>query len=381
MKSKNNLRTWIEADTKAVANNYRAFRKLISPRVKLMAVVKSNAYGHGLIDFSRLMVKLGADWLGVDSIVEAVTLRQAGVRGNILVLGYTQPINFSVAVKNNIVVTISSPDSLVALLKLSHPPKFHLKLDTGMHRQGFTSADLVSALALFSNFPLNHPARAQLIGVYSHLASASNKNHTVETHQQIAIFEQALELLTQAGFPRASLTKHLAATGGTIGYPEAHYDLVRIGLGMYGHYPSQEWWKRFAKKIKLQPALTWKTIIGEVKTISERGAVGYDFTEHIKPGTKLAVCPIGYWHGFPRALSGIGEVVVRDQLAKVIGRVSMDMIVIDVTHISGVKTGDIVTLIGDGLPAERLATLAHTSVYEIITRLNPLIQKFYLTPA
>ena len=123
--------------------------------------------------------------------------------------------------------------------------------------------------------------------------------------------------------------------------------------------------------------LSWKTIIGEVKTLLDGGAVGYDFTERVKPGTKLAVCPIGYWHGYPRSLSSIGEVVVRGRRAKVIGRISMDIIVIDVTHIQGLKTGDIVTLLGETIPAECLAAHAHTSPYEIITRLNPLIQKFY----
>ncbi|MFH1170219.1 MAG: alanine racemase [Candidatus Vogelbacteria bacterium] len=387
MKSKNNLRTWIEVDTKALARNYLAFRKLLArpkglgvgPPVKLMAVVKSNAYGHGLIDFSKQMVKLGADWLGVDSIIEAITLRQAGINKNILVLGYTQSVNFPIAVKNNIVVTISSLNSLRQILAMSRPPQFQLKLDTGMHRQGFTSVDLVSALALLAR-PSVRRGRvfSKLVGVYSHLASASNKNHTAETHQQIVMFENALDQLAQAGFPRQSLVKHLAATGGTIGYPEARYDLARIGLGFYGYYPSQEWQKNFAKKIKLHPALTWKTIISEVKTITERGAVGYDFTEQTKSGTKLAVCPIGYWHGFPRALSSCGEVMVRGARTKVIGRVSMDMIVIDVTRIRGVKQGDVVTLIGEKISAERLAVLAHTSVYEIITRLNPLIQKFYI---
>lgn len=371
------LRTWIEVDTSAVARNYRLFRKLLGPKVELMAVVKSNAYGHGLIDFSKWMVKLGIDWLGVDSIIEAVALRRAGVKVNILVLGYTQPANFPVAMKNNVVITISSLHSLRQLLVMSQPPKFHLKIDTGMHRQGFTPVDLISALAFFSNLAINDKKRTQLVGVYSHLASASNKNHIAETHQQITMFENALDQLTQAGFPRQSLVKHLSATGGTIGYPEARYDLVRIGLGMYGYWPSAEWQKHFDHKIKLQPALAWKTIIGEVKMIIEQGAVGYDFTERVKPRTKLGICPVGYWHGFPRALSGIGEIIVRGKRAKVIGRVSMDMIAIDVTRIRNIKAGDIVTLIGEKVPAERLATLAHTSVYEIITRLNPLIQKFY----
>ncbi len=386
MSSRNNFRTWIEVDTKALKRNYRAFRKLLArpkslgvgPPVKLMSVVKSNAYGHGLIDFSRQLVKLGVDWLGVDSIVEAVALRQAGIKTPILVLGYTQPVNFSVAQKNGVVITISSFDSLVTLLKLPRLPQFHLKLDTGMHRQGFTLSDFAVALTLLAKPATAKKVKANLLGAYSHLAAASNPRLASSVAEQVKEFESALGLLTQAGSPRQSLVKHLAATGGAIGYPETHYDLVRVGLGLCGLWPSAEWRARFENKIKLAPVLSWKTIISEVKTLPDGGVVGYDFTERVKPGTKIAVCPIGYWHGFPRALSGLGEVVVRGRRAKVIGRVSMDMIVIDVTRVRGVNHGDIVTLIGAGLPAERLAELAQTSPYEIITRLNPLIQKFYV---
>ncbi len=386
MRSKNNLRTWIEVDTKALARNYRAFRKLlarpkglgIGPKIKLMSVVKSNAYGHGLIDFSKQIVKLGVDWLGVDSIVEAVALRRAGIKIPILVLGYTQPINFSVAAKNNIVVTISSLDSLTSLLKMSKPPQFHLKLDTGMHRQGFILADFDAAISLLTKPAYLKKVKANLLGVYSHLATASSEELANSVAEQVKEFEKFLDKLEQAGIPRNVLAKHLSATGGVIGYPETRYDLVRVGLGLYGLWPSAEWRKRFENKIKLEPILSWKTIIGEVKTLPDGGAVGYDFTERVEAGTKLAVCPIGYWHGFPRILSSIGEVVVRGKRTKVLGRVSMDMIVIDVTRVPGVEVGDIVTLIGETIPAEFFAARAQTSPYEIITRLNPLIQKFYI---
>ena len=370
------LRTWIEVDTKALARNYRAFRKLIGPKVKLMSVVKSNAYGHGLIDFSKLMVELGVDWLGVDSIVEAVALRRAGIKKNILVLGYTRPINFPLALQHHIVVTISSLESLQKLLEMSRPPQLQLKIDTGMHRQGFILSDLAKALDLLGQ-PQARLVRSQIVGVYSHLAAASSQVHASATNHQLSTFEKALEMLEQAGFSRESLIKHLAATGGVIAYSKARYDLVRVGLGMYGLWPSLEWKQKFESKIKLGSALTWETIISEIKILDSGGGVGYNFIEQVKSRTKLAVCPIGYWHGYPRILSSLGEVLVRKVRAKVVGRVSMDMIVIDVTFVRGIKVGDVVTLIGEKIPAERLATFAHTSPYEIITRLNPLIQKFY----
>ena len=254
------LRTWIEVDTKALARNYRAFRKLIGPKVKLMSVVKSNAYGHGLIDFSKLMVELGVDWLGVDSIVEAVALRRAGIKKNILVLGYTRPINFPLALQHHIVVTISSLESLQKLLEMSRPPQLQLKIDTGMHRQGFILSDLAKALDLLGQ-PQARLVRSQIVGVYSHLPAASSQVHASATNHQLSTFEKALEMLEQAGFSRESLIKHLAATGGVIAYSKARYDLVRVGLGMYGLWPSLEWKQKFESKIKLGSAFTLETII------------------------------------------------------------------------------------------------------------------------
>ena len=372
------LRTWIEIDRRALARNYRAFRQLIGPKVKLMAIAKSNAYGHNLLDFSRTLVKLGVDWLGVDSIVEATALRRAGLKANILVLGYTQPVNFPRAARRRITLTISSLESLKQLLILSLPPQFHLKIDTGMHRQGFLLPELARAVALIARAKLR--AQRALTGVYSHLAAASNSASSDTVSRQITAFEVALATLAAGGWPRKTLIKHLAATGGAIGYPAARYDLIRIGLGLYGLWPSPVWRRRFQNKIKLAPPLIWKTIVSEVKTLPDGGAIGYDFTESVKAGTKIAVCPIGYWHGYPRFLSGVGRVRIKNHFAKVLGRVSMDMIVIEVTKIKNLEVGDEVVLLDGrkGSTAEELASLTQTSSYEIITRLNPLIQRFYI---
>ncbi len=358
------LRTWIEIDPRAVAHNYRTLRKFLGPKIGLMAVVKSNAYGHGLVPFAKLLSPLGADWFGVDSVVEAERLRAAGIKTPILVLGYTRPALYGQAARLGITLTISSRESLSQLLTSNFQPPIHLKVDTGMHRQGFRFEDFKKLLPKFK--PL------KLRGIYSHLAASDGKWRSV-TQAQIREFENFLAPMSDR-----RLIRHLAATGGAMAYPEARFDLVRIGIGLYGLWPNEDLRRWFAPTVPLRPALTWQTIVSEVKTLSAGGRVGYDLTERVKPGTKLAVCPVGYWHGYPRALSSVGEVVVRGQRAKVIGRVSMDMIVVDVTRVRGVKAEDVVTLIGDGLPAEQLAELAQTSNYEIITRLNPLIERFYV---
>lgn len=374
------LRTWIEVSRTAIKNNYRVFRKLLGPKVKLMAVVKSNAYGHGLVAFAREVTALGVDYLGVDSIVEAVRLRQEGIAVPILVLGYTRPLNFLQARELDIELAISSLDSLEYLVRrqknfANKKLKIHLKVDTGMHRQGFLPHDFPRALALLKKLE----KIVEVVGVFSHLMSSSaDKKFNSATAKQIAEFRKFLNQLAGAGFAIEKLLKHSCASGRSFTNPEAHFDLVRIGFSFYGLWPSRELEKKFSAKYSLMPALTWKTILSEVKTLSQDGHIGYDHTEAVKKGTKIGICPIGYWHGFPRALSGIGEVQVRGKKAKVLGRVSMDMIAVDLTKIKGARVGDEVTIIGPDVRARTMAEKTGTSPYEIITRLNPLIKKFYL---
>ncbi len=370
----NSLRTWIEIDAQALEHNYRIFRSVIKPKTQLMAVVKSNAYGHGLLDFSRAIEKLGVDWLGVDSVIEGIKLRKEGVQTPILVLGHTLSENFPQAAEYDISLTISS---LEQLLKInSWKLKIHLKIDTGMHRQGFFVEKIDEVINLLRSKIKDQRSNISIEGVYTHLANAKNPSFFKDTRKQLKDFNTVLKMLKEAGYKPMA---HAAATGGTLIFPEAHYDLVRVGIGFYGLWPSQETEAVYKEKILLKPILSWKTMVSEVKELKEAGRVGYDFTESVSAGTRLAVCPVGYWHGYPRALSSVGQVLARGKKARVVGRVSMDMIVIDVTRIKNVKAGDVVTLIGrDGkeeIGAHELAELAGTINYELVTRLNPLIKR------
>ncbi len=392
---KEKLRTWIEIDQKAIAHNYRVFRKLIQKnkgKTLFMAVVKSNAYGHNLLEFGSEAARLGADWLGVDSLTEALALRDIGLRTPILVLGHTLPSLFAKAREKGVSITISSFAQLkeALALKSGKPLKVHIKVDTGMHRQGFQLHELKQLLA-----SLGHPMSKFVVeGLYTHFAEAKNPRHGDNTRQQISEFKQWIKKFHDAGFTPII---HAAATGGALLYPEAHFDMVRIGIGCYGLWPSSKAEQFLAaasggspdpalagfrgKKIKLKPVLSWRAVVSEVKRVKKGERVGYDFTEQLVRDSTLAVIPVGYWHGLPRLVSSKGRVLIHGKSARIVGRVSMDMIVVDVTNILKVKMGDVATLIGrDGkeeIKAGEIARFAETTQYEIVTRLNPLIKKFY----
>jgi alanine racemase len=362
------VRTWIEIDRRAAAHNYRAFRSLLGPKVRLWAVVKSNAYGHGIFLFAKLMDKLGVDGFCVDSLIEGVKLRGEGIRKPVLVLGPTLPASFPQAVRENLRITISNFEGLRALLKEKRKPEFYLKLDTGMHRQGFLAADDARLLRL-----LRKSALPSFRGLYTHFAAAADPRSR-SAKGQFEEFTSRARAFEEAGF--RGLELHAAATGGTLIDPRYHLSAVRVGKGLYGFFPSRE--LEAAHGFKLRPVLAWKTYVAELKDLKPGDAVGYDLTESVTRPTRMAVLPVGYWHGLPRSLSSKGEVLVRGKRAKILGRVSMDLTVIDVTGIP-CKVGDPVTLIGrdkgDEMNAWELAGKAGTIHYELLTRLNPLIEK------
>ncbi len=370
------LRTWIEIDKKAIKNNYDQFRGLIPKACKLCAVVKSNAYGHGLVDFSKEVSKLGVDFLAVDSVVEARTLQEEEVKTPILVLGYTLPEMILVASQKNISLTISHFEGLKSLLKNlgDHKIKIHIKIDSGMHRQGFFEKDIKKVI----DFLKKNSEKIEVEGLYTHFAAAKNPAFPERTKKQIVVFKKWVEAFKSAGLKPII---HASATSGSILFSEAHFDMVRVGIGMYGLWPSRET-KEFAKrKLNLKPVLSWKTIVSEVKTLPAGEAIGYDFTEELKKSSTVAILPIGYWHGYPRDFSGIGEILIHGKKAKVLGRVSMDMIVVDVEDLL-VKVGDEAVIIGKSgkeyLSAEEIVSVVDGSYYEFITQINPLIKKIYI---
>jgi alanine racemase len=367
------LRTWIEIDAKAAKTNYDTFRKLAGKKVKLWSVVKSNAYGHGLYAFTKLLNEFGVDGFCVDSVVEALSLRKVGIKKQILVLGQTLPSRFAEAAKHNITISISSFEGLRALAKAKNPPDFHLKIDTGMHRQGFYNEDIPAVVALLKKG--KPEVKNSLKGIFTHFAAAKDMKNQAYTGGQLKKFKKAVALFEEAGFKK--LVAHASATGGAMLGPQYHFDAVRVGIGLYGLWPSEELERQLGRKIILHPVLQWRTIASEVKKIKKGEYVGYDITERVAKNTTMAVLPIGYWHGFPRALSSTGEVIVNGKRGRVLGRVSMDMVVVEVPEKT--KAGSVVTIIGrDGkekIHASEPAKRSGTSHYEFVTRLNPLMER------
>ncbi len=360
----NKYKVWLTINKKAVKHNLNVFRKIIGSKTELWAVVKSNAYGHGLVLFSQLAESFGVDGFCVDSVIEGIKLRENGITKSILVLGPTLPHWYPLACKLDITVTISNKEALDDLIRcpIKKRPNFHLKIDTGMHRQGFYAEDLDGILKKIGN---------HLKGVYTHFASAKDINYPTFNERQFSKFQQAVFILERAGFnpPTGGLKKHIAATAGTLINPKYHLDLVRIGIGLYGLWPSKELEIQLNDKLNFKTVMSWHALISEVKDIKRGEYVGYDFTEKMGHNGRIAIVPIGYWHGLPRDLSSIGEVFIKNKSARILGRVSMDLITIDVTNIN-CRVGDKVEIIPVNI-AQKLGA----SHYEIITRINPLIKK------
>lgn len=373
---KTKLRSWIEIDSGAIKKNFTTYKKMLRKDCILMTVVKSNAYGHGLVPFSKEVVKLGATYLGVDSFEEALELRKAGIKTRMMVFGYVSPEYYKEAGKKNISVTISNLEALRAAAKLKNKIKVHIKADTGLGRQGFSMNDLPKVLSV-----LVKNKYIEVEGLYSHLAVGEDpkkRDYTILQAKRLSEWEVAFN---DAGYKPL---KHICASSSTMLFPEFHFDMVRVGISMYGLWPSKETKQAVEKKYKLHPVLSWKTIIAEIKKVPAGSKIGYDLTEELKRDSILAVIPIGYWHGYPRIYSGTGIMNVRGKDVKVVGRVSMDIIVLDITDVKGAKVGDEVTVIGTKgehyakSDTDTVAQNSETINYEIVTRINPLLKRFVL---
>lgn len=379
------LRTWIEINKKALRHNVGEFFRLIPSHTRFMAVIKSNAYGHGLVYVAHILSGLKTPasdlqiWFGVDSIVEALRLRREGITNPILVLGFTLPVRMEDAVREHISLSISNFDALNMISSMAVRPAIHLKFDTGMHRQGFLDRDMGRLITVLKK------NRVVPEGIFTHFASAKDAAYPTYTLMQLDNFNKALARMKAEGF--SNVIGHSAATGGTLLFPDAHLDMVRVGMGLYGYWPSEEaknikpimQSKGHIMQIKLTPILTWKTIIAEIKRIPKGSFVGYDLTEMTHRATTIAVIPIGYWHGYDRGFSGIGYMLVHGHRARVLGRVSMDMTVIDVTDVPNARSGDEVVVIGtqgkQTVSAWDIGRTIGTSAYEALTRINPLIKR------
>jgi len=373
--------TWIEIEKNAIKHNLALFKKVVGPQVRLMPVVKSNAYGHGMIGITKIANDFGVDYLGVANLEEALELRRNHILTPILVLSYFESSGIEEAIKNDIELVVYDRQTLklisVTAEKLKKTARIQIKIDTGTSRLGILAKEAEDFIKETQGI-----RGIELVGIFTHFADSENDDWTF-TNQQIFAFKNLLFNLQKQNI-KISLA-HTACSAATLGSPDTHFDLVRIGISLYGLWASEENKKNIKKRyswFELEPALSWKTRIIQLKKLEKGTSVGYDCTYKTKRKTTLAILPIGYNEGYDRLLSNQGEVLVKGKKVPVLGRVCMNLTIIDVTGVPDIAVGEETVLIGkqdnQKITAEEIAKKTKTINYEVVTRINPLLPRIYI---
>ncbi len=372
--------SWIEIDRAALVHNHQEFRRLIGPGCRFLAVIKANAYGHGLLEVSRILTRDGVDWLGVNSLEEVAALRKAGIKARLLVLGYVPLADLDEAVRLGARLTVYNEETVERLALICRRRKrkafLHLKIETGTHRQGLRPEQIPQFLGKILG-------RQGLVleGLSSHFANIEDTTDPSYSRRQLELFQKVRRTVEKTGV-QVPFT-HMSCTASTILFPETYHDMVRVGIGLYGYWPSKETYLscRLQKRcaVQLKPVLSWRARVAQVKRLPRGAFIGYGGTYRTTRPTALAVLPVGYSDGYSRALSNASFVLIRGRRAPVRGRVAMNFLLADITDISGVRLEERATLIGrDGsetCTAEHLASLTGTIAYEVLSRLNPSLPR------
>lgn len=370
----------IEVSRSALVHNIQQFRRIIGLRRKFMAVVKANAYGHGLCEVAGIALENGVDWLGVNSVEEGAALRDGGFSCPVLVLGYIPLDALAEAVARELRLMVYNRETVERLAAVARRQGkkaiVHVKVETGTRRQGVEVEDVWPFIRTIRR----HPGLV-LEGLSSHFANIEDTTKHDYPRLQLEAFKTACRTVRAHG-ARVPV-KHMSCTASTILFPETDFSMARVGLGLYGQWPSKETYLSCLEKkrepLSLRPVLSWRARVAQVKRVGPDSCIGYGCTYKTTRPTVLAVIPVGYFDGYDRGLSNAAHVLVRGKRAPVRGRVAMDFFMADITDIPGVRLEDEVTLIGaDGrekVTADDLAGLAGTISYEILARLNPLIPR------
>lgn len=368
-------RTWADVDLDALAHNYQAIRAHIPQNCRFMGVMKADAYGHGAVPMSHALVDLGAEYLAVSNLEEAVQIRRGGLRTPILILGYTPPMYAENMIYLDLVQEVHSLEYAQALNDVLEGTNFilnvHLKLDTGMTRFGFSAGEPEGLEELIQAAKLPH---LHVEGVFTHFSSADSlqPEDVAYTRAQYDRFAQGLEALNAEGI--CPEIRHCCNSGGTILYPEYAMDMVRPGIATYGIVPSAE----AVGVLDLQPVMNVYTTVSQLRNVPAGTAVSYGRTYTTAEPRTLAVLAMGYADGLSRQLSGRAVFLIHGKPAPVVGRICMDLCMVDVTDIPEVRVGDEVTVIGTGLPCEEMAGRLDTIPYEILCGINKRIPRIYL---
>ena len=372
-------KTWVEINGQALRSNIAALRSLLSPETQYSGVVKANAYGHGLAQIVPLMLEDGVKIFCVDSVDEALVVRRMASEAVILILGYTLHDRLTDVIEARAHQTVYDADTIRLLNeaagKRHTTVPIHLKIETGTLRQGIWKQDVPAMLEV-----IRAATHLELLGVSTHFANVEEAETSSYTDFQLDAFVQVCAMIEAAGFRPTFF--HTASSAAVILYPKAHCTMVRSGISSYGFWSSRQTRhsaRLMNRRIELEPVLSWKTRVAQIKEAPMGLPVGYDCTEILRRHSKIALLPIGYYDGYDRGLSSIGEVLIRGQLCRVLGRVCMNMTMVDVTEVPRVALEDEVVLIGragkNRMRADDIAQRINSIHYEVTTGINPLIPR------
>lgn len=366
--------TWVEVSLDALRHNIQEFRQALPERICLMAVVKADAYGHGAVKVAQEALSCGVDYIGVAFLDEALELRRAGVAAPILVLGYTSPDGVRPAVEYDVTLTVFHDELWPALDTLDEGArlKVHVKFDTGMGRIGLPADDTGIA---YVERALKHPA-LNVEGLYTHFASAdeSDKSYTLEQH---AKFERVVSHFREAGTLFRFV--HTGNSAAAIDCPELSYNMIRLGIAMYGLYPSEEVNR---ERIRLEPVMSVKTQMSHIKTVPPGSGISYGVTYRTSAEETIATLPIGYADGYSRMLSHRVHALVRGRRVPIVGRICMDQCMANISGIADPSKDEEVVLLGrqggEEVSAEELAALLGTVNYEITCMISHRVPRVYV---
>ncbi|MEK7131315.1 MAG: alanine racemase [Patescibacteria group bacterium] len=365
--------TWLEIDSRAIKHNLRQFKKVADRKVMIMPVIKANAYGHGFLTIAKICQKSDAvARICVVSLDEALDLiKNKLAKKPIMILSFfdQDEKKLALAIKNNIIFPLYSLENAKLFNKVGErvnkKVKVHLKIDTGASRLGILPAEALGFVNVVKKYK-----KLDLEGIWSHFASS--EDDFVYTKNQHEIFKSVCENLTKHNINIP--IRHIACSAAGMAYKFTHENALRLGLSLYGLYPTNN--HKIA--IKLKPVLSWYTTIIQVKTLPAGVKIGYGGTHTTNRPTKIAILPVGYWDGYDRRLSNRGYALIKGERCPILGRVCMNICMVDVTNLA-VKAGDKVTLIGKdkskNISVDDLAKWCETINYEIADRINPLLPR------
>lgn len=369
---------WAEVDLKAIAHNIRELRRITNPKARLMAVVKANAYGHGIIEVARQSLENGAKVLGVGNIEEGIQIRKAGIDAPVLIFGYTSPVHAKKLIELNLTQTVYSyevsRELSQAATAYNKKIKVHIKVDTGMGRLGLLreiTASSVCEVESISRLPM-----LELEGIYTHFATADALDKSY-ADKQFEIFMDILNQLRIAGLEIP--VTHAANSAAIINMPETHLDMVRAGISIYGLYTSEEVDRSI---IKLKPAMSLKTKIIHLKKVPAGFKVSYGITYETEKPTTIATLSIGYADGLNRLLSSKGRMLVCSHSAPIVGRICMDLTMLDVGNIPEIEIGEEVVVFGKqgnaSISVDEIASTIKTINYEVVSTIMERVPRIYL---